>query len=52
MTPSPGLHHATAVATDERTTIAFYRGLLGLRLVNRTVAYVDSMCPHLYFGDD
>lgn len=46
-----GFHHITLVASDARRTIAFYRDLLGLRLVERTVHADDPVNEHLYFGD-
>lgn len=53
MTPdgSVGLHHVTAVAGDPRTNLAFYRNILGLRLVKRTVNFDDPGTYHLYYGD-
>lgn len=48
---SPGLHHVTAVAGDPRTNLAFYRDLLGLRFVKRTVNFDDPGTYHLYYGD-
>ncbi|HEX5727030.1 MAG TPA: VOC family protein [Longimicrobiaceae bacterium] len=46
-----GFHHVTMVATDARRTLAFYRDLLGVRLVKRTVNFDDPGSYHLYFGD-
>lgn len=46
-----GFHHITLVTSDSRRTIAFYRDLLGLRLVERTVHADDPSNEHLYFGD-
>lgn len=47
-----GLHHVTMVSTDAPRTLAFYRGLLGLDLVKKTVNFDDPDAYHLYFGDD
>lgn len=47
-----GLHHLTAIATDAQTNIDFYAGLLGLRLVKKTVNFDDPSAYHLYYGDD
>ncbi|MBI2796298.1 MAG: VOC family protein [Gemmatimonadetes bacterium] len=47
-----GFHHVTLVARDARRTLAFYRDLLGLGLVKRTVNFDDPGAYHLYFGDD
>ncbi len=47
-----GLHHVTALASDPRANLAFYRDRLGLRLVKRTVNFDDPGTYHLYYGDD
>lgn len=47
-----GIHHATAIARDAQTTVDFYTGALGLRLVKQTVNFDDTDAYHLYFGDD
>ena len=47
-----GFHHITMVARDARRTLAFYRGLLGLKLVKKTVNFDDPGAYHLYFGDE
>lgn len=49
--PITGLHHVTAIATDAQTNIDFYAGLLGLRLVKKTVNFDDPSAYHLYYGD-
>ncbi len=46
-----GLHHLTAIATDAQANIDFYAGLLGLRLVKKTVNFDDPSAYHLYYGD-
>jgi len=46
-----GLHHITLVCTDAQRTVDFYTGVLGLRLVKRTVNFDDPTSYHLYFGD-
>jgi len=46
-----GFHHVTMVARDARQTLAFYRDLLGLRLVKKTVNFDLPSTYHLYFGD-
>lgn len=54
MTPlkTSGFHHITMVSTDAARTLRFYRGLLGLGLVKKTVNFDDPGAYHLYFGDD
>ena len=47
-----GIHHVTAISGDAKRTLEFYRDVLGLRLIKRTVNYEDSRTYHLYFGDD
>lgn len=47
-----GLHHLTAVASDPQRNIDFYAGLLGLRLVKKTVNFDDPSAYHLYYGDE
>lgn len=46
-----GFHHITMVSGDAPRTVAFYRDLLGLGLVKRTVNFDDPGSYHLYFGD-
>lgn len=47
-----GLHHITAIARDPVANLSFYTGLLGLRLVKRTVNFDDPTAYHLYYGDE
>jgi predicted esterase/catechol 2,3-dioxygenase-like lactoylglutathione lyase family enzyme len=47
-----GIHHVTAIATDPQRNLDFYGGLLGLRLVKRTVNFDDPQTYHLYYGDE
>lgn len=46
-----GIHHLTAIASDPQANIDFYAGLLGLRLVKKTVNFDDPSAYHLYYGD-
>lgn len=51
-TPSTlGFHHVTMVSSDAPRTLRFYRDLLGLGLVKKTVNFDDPSAYHLYFGD-
>ena len=52
MTGIRGLHHVTAIASDPQRNLDFYAGLLGLRLVKRTVNFDDPQTYHLYYGDE
>ena len=47
----PSLHHITAIASDPNANLDFYAGVLGLRLVKRTVNFDDPGSYHLYYGD-
>ncbi len=40
------------VSSDARRTLAFYRDVLGLPFVKRTVNFDDPTAYHLYFGDE
>lgn len=46
-----GIHHLTAVSADAPGNHAFYVGLLGMRLVKRTVNQDDTSAYHLFYGD-
>jgi glyoxalase family protein len=48
----PAIHHVTAIAGDAQRNVSFYVGVLGLRLVKRTVNFDDPLTYHLYYGDD
>ena len=49
--PFSGLHHVTGITGDAQTNVDFYVGLLGLRLVKRTVNHNDAFTLHLFYGD-
>jgi glyoxalase family protein len=46
-----GIHHLTAVSADARGNKAFYTGVLGLRLVKKTVNQDDVSAYHLFYAD-
>ena len=48
----PGIHHITAIAGNPRENVAFYTGLLGLRMVKKTVNFDDPGTYHFYYGDE
>jgi len=50
--PIAGLHHVTAMASDPQRNVDFYTGVLGLRLVKKTVNFDDPGTYHLYYGDE
>src|ERR1700712_1667958 len=47
-----GIHHVTAIAADAQTNIDFYAGILGLRLVKKTVNFDAPEVYHFYYGDE
>jgi catechol 2,3-dioxygenase-like lactoylglutathione lyase family enzyme len=47
-----GLHHVTVICRDTGRSLAFYRDLLGMRLVEQTVNQDDRSARHLFFGDE
>lgn len=47
-----GIHHITAVAGDPQKNYDFYAGILGLRLVKKTVNFDDPSVYHLYYGNE
>jgi glyoxalase family protein len=47
-----GIHHITLICADVERSVAFYRNLLGMRLVKQTVNEDDRGARHLFFGDD
>jgi glyoxalase family protein len=52
MVMSTGIHHITAIASNPNQNVKFYRDVLGLRLVKKTVNFDDPSTYHLYFGDE
>jgi glyoxalase family protein len=47
-----GLHHITAIAGDAKRNFDFYTGVLGLRLVKKTVNFDDPGTYHFYYGNE
>jgi glyoxalase family protein len=47
-----GIHHLTAIVGNPQENIDFYAGVLGLRLVKKTVNFDDPGTYHLYFGNE
>ncbi len=45
-----GFHHVTGVVSNAQRTVDFYRDLLGLSLVKKTVNFDVPDTYHLYFG--
>jgi glyoxalase family protein len=47
-----GVHHVTAITGDAPANVEFYVGVLGLRLVKKTVNQDDPTVYHLFYADD
>ncbi|MDQ3645455.1 MAG: VOC family protein [Actinomycetota bacterium] len=47
-----GIHHVTAITGDAPQNVEFYAGVLGLRLVKRTVNQDDPTVYHLFYADE
>jgi glyoxalase family protein len=47
-----GIHHITAFAGDPQQNVDFYAGMLGLRLVKKTINFDAPEVYHLYFGNE
>jgi glyoxalase family protein len=46
-----GLHHITALAGDPQKNLDFYTGILGLRLVKKTINFDAPDTYHFYYAD-
>jgi glyoxalase family protein len=47
-----GVHHVTAVTADAQRNLDFYAGVLGLRLVKKTVNQDEPSIYHLFYADE
>jgi glyoxalase family protein len=47
-----GIHHITAITGDAVANVEFYVGVLGLRMVKKTVNQDDPTVYHLFYGDE
>src|SRR3954471_16547714 len=47
-----GIHHITAITSDAQPNVDFYAGVLGLRLVKKTVNQDQPTVYHLFFADE
>jgi glyoxalase family protein len=50
--PIRSLHHVTATVSDAQEDLDFYTGLLGQRLVKKTVNFDNTRVYHFYYGDE
>jgi glyoxalase family protein len=47
-----GVHHITAITGDAPRNVEFYAGVLGLRMVKKTVNQDDPSVYHLFYADE
>jgi glyoxalase family protein len=47
-----GIHHITAITADAQRNVDFYAGVLGLRLVKKSVNQDDTSVYHLFYADE
>ena len=46
-----GIHHITAIAGPAQENLDFYAGILGMRLVKRSINQDDPITYHLFYAD-
>ncbi|HXF00018.1 MAG TPA: VOC family protein [Solirubrobacterales bacterium] len=47
-----GIHHVTAITADAQRNVDFYVGVLGLRMVKKTVNQDNPTVYHLFYADE
>ena len=47
-----GIHHVTCITGDAPGNVTFYTGVLGLRMVKKTVNQDDPTVYHLFYADE
>ena len=47
-----GIHHVTCITGDAPGNVEFYAGILGLRMVKKTVNQDDPTVYHLFYADE
>ena len=47
-----GIHHVTAITADAQGNVDFYVGVLGLRMVKKTVNQDNPTVYHLFYADE
>ncbi len=47
-----GIHHISAITGDATGNVEFYTGVLGLRMVKKTVNQDEPNVYHLFYGDE
>lgn len=51
MLKTKGIHHISSIVGHAQRNVDFYAGVLGLRLVKKTLNYDDKNHYHLYYGN-
>jgi glyoxalase family protein len=52
MKPLDGIHHISAITADATQNLLFYEGVMGLRLVKKTVNQDNPAVYHLFYADE
>jgi glyoxalase family protein len=52
MKPLDGIHHISAITADATQNLLFYQGVMGLRLVKKTVNQDNPAVYHLFYADE
>src|SRR5487761_72101 len=47
-----GIHHVSAITADATNNLLFYEGVMGLRLVKKTVNQDNPAVYHLFYADE
>jgi glyoxalase family protein len=47
-----GIHHITSITADARRNVEYYAGLMGLRMVKKTVNQDEPSVYHLFYADE
>jgi glyoxalase family protein len=47
-----GIHHVTAITADAQANVDFYAGVLGMRLVKKSVNQDNPTVYHLFYADE
>ena len=47
-----GIHHISAITADATKNLLFYEGVMGLRLVKKTVNQDNPAVYHLFYADE
>src|SRR5437899_3250896 len=52
MKPLNGIHHISAITADATRNLLFYTGVMGMRLVKKTVNQDNPSVYHLFYADE